>query len=81
MFGHDPSRYCSYLLRCWQEQSLVHAGSAAWRFSLEDPHTGERQGFATFESLMNFLHQQLIDGQPIAPTGAPSEEVVLGDDD
>jgi hypothetical protein len=81
MFKHDPSRYCSYLLRCWQEESVVHAGSAAWRFSLEDPRTGERHGFAAFEALMAFLHQTLIDTQHIAPSVAPGEEVERRDDD
>jgi hypothetical protein len=31
----------------------------AYRFSLEDPHTGERFGFTGFESLVEFLRLQL----------------------
>ncbi len=64
MFKHKPPRYCAYLLRCWQEQNLIQLGLAAWRFSLEDPHTGDRYGFATFEALMAFLHEKLIDERP-----------------
>ena len=54
-------RYCSYLLRCWQERSLRQSAAAVWRFSLEDPHTGQRRGFATFEALVAFLRQELLD--------------------
>jgi hypothetical protein len=63
MFTHDPPRYCAYLLRCWQEQSL---SLAAWRFSLEDPHSGERRAFATFEALVAFLEKELSDESPEA---------------
>lgn len=51
----EPSpRYCAYLLRCWEEPP---GSPAAWRFSLEDPHTGERRGFASLESLMAYLQE------------------------
>ncbi len=56
----SSSGYCAYLLRCWQESSHV-ADSQSWRFSLEDPHTGARHGFASFDALMAFLHKQLRD--------------------
>ena len=70
----DSPRYCSYLLRCWQEQSVIHLGTAAWRFSLEDPHTGERYGFATFDALMAFLRRILVPAQPDAASGASGHE-------
>ena len=73
MLSHDPPRYCSYLLRCWQEQQLVHLGPAAWRFSLEDPHTGERQGFATFEALIAFL-QEALSGEVFSAQGGAAGE-------
>ena len=73
MLSHDPPRYCSYLLRCWQEQQLVHLGPAAWRFSLEDPHTGERQGFATFEALIAFL-QEAVSGEVFSAHGGAAGE-------
>ncbi len=47
--------YRSYLLRLWlakeQDQTV-------WRASLENPHTGERLGFATLERLFAFLEDQ-----------------------
>ena len=56
------SRYQSYILRCWQEPS-VHAGreTRVWRFSLENPRTNLRRGFATFEALLISLQAELAD--------------------
>ena len=34
-------------------------GPAALRFSLEDPHTGERHPFANPVALMDFLREQM----------------------
>jgi hypothetical protein len=47
--------YASYLLRLWRARGEERA---AWRASLESPHTGERKGFASLEDLFNFLRQQ-----------------------
>jgi hypothetical protein len=47
---HDHSKqadYVSCLLRLWRES----AQKAVWRASLEDPHTGERLGFASVDEL------------------------------
>lgn len=60
-----PPRYRAYLLRCWQEVG-THSDQAARRFSIEDPHTGERRGFATWEGLVAFLRADLRDETPIA---------------
>jgi hypothetical protein len=57
-------RYQAYLLRFWQEQRQNTALPEIWRFSLEDPHTGHRQGFATLEALFNFLQTKLKDENP-----------------
>lgn len=54
----EQRQYFSYLLRLWQVSS---AGSRVWRASLEDPHTGERRGFADLESLFAFLEEQTRD--------------------
>ena len=56
------SRYLSYIVRCWQEPS-VHAGreTRVWRFSLENPRTNLRRGFATFEALLISLQAELAD--------------------
>ena len=75
MFKHNPSRYFAYLLRCWQEPSLVYLGPAAWRFSLEDPHTGQRHGFATFDALMVFFRNKLEDECSGAPGIRAGEDV------
>ena len=55
-----PPRYQTYLLRCWQERSQQAEGLVVvWRFSLEDPHTGQRRGFASLEDLLVSLTTDL----------------------
>jgi hypothetical protein len=49
-----PADYVSYLLRVWRSNG---EGPSAWRASLENPHTGERMGFADMEGLFSFLRQ------------------------
>jgi hypothetical protein len=46
--------YLSYLLRLWRMQG----DAAAWRGSLESPHTGERRGFGSLDELFSFLREQ-----------------------
>ena len=48
----DPARYRAFLLRLWQ---TGEGEAAVWRVLLEDPRTGERQGFADLASLFVFL--------------------------
>jgi hypothetical protein len=44
----EGKHYFSYLLRVW----LAEEGSQPqWRASLEDTHSGERQGFASLEDM------------------------------
>lgn len=50
-----PPRYQIYLLTIWEERSRDLERSVQWRFSLEDPHTGQRRGFASLEALMAAL--------------------------
>jgi hypothetical protein len=50
----QPS-YRVYVLRSWKEGYSSSGTPAVWRFSLEDPTTRQRRGFADLESLMNFL--------------------------
>lgn len=47
--------YRVYVLRSWQEGTPTSAAPAVWRFSLEDPNTRQRRGFADLEALMSFL--------------------------
>ena len=42
----------SFLLRLW---SCSESDNSSWRASLEDPHTGERIGFASLEHLFAYL--------------------------
>ena len=50
-FPAGPPRYRGYMLRFWQERSQRGA-QVVWRFSLDDPHTGERRGFADLAALI-----------------------------
>ncbi len=52
-----PPRYHSFLLRCWEEEG------AGWRFMLENPHNGEKQGFGSCEQLVTFLEGEMA-GSP-----------------
>ena len=54
-----PRRYCSWLLRCWELQGQISGGPVAWRYGLEDPHSGARRGFASFEALLAHLRAEL----------------------
>ena len=60
--------YFSFMLRMWRANG---EGKAAWRASLESPHTGERVGFASLEELFTFLRQQA----GVAPTRMTIEVV------
>lgn len=52
-----PTKYRAYLLRLWQG-SAEGRGTTIWSASLEDPHTGERIGFATLDHLFAYILQQ-----------------------
>ena len=54
----QPLGYRSYLLRFWEELGESQA-AAVWRFSLEDPLTGQRHGFASLEALTAWLKAEL----------------------
>ena len=53
-------RYLSYMLRLWETSN---GEKQIWRASLESPGSGQRQGFASLESLIDFLEAQ-IEPQP-----------------
>lgn len=55
-----PLAYHAWMLRIWCDDTpTIYAHSAhasgRWRFSLEDPHSGERIGFATMQLLCDYL--------------------------
>ena len=43
-------RYHAFLLRVWQTET-----TAAWRATLEDPHSGKTKGFASLKELFEYL--------------------------
>jgi hypothetical protein len=55
MIESRSSRYRAYMLRFWQVRDHLSEGPAVWRFSLEDPLTGERRCFADVHNLAAFL--------------------------
>ena len=60
--AQTPPRYQIYVLRCWLERSSDSDETVkVWRFSLEDPRTGHRRGFASLETLLISLQTDLID--------------------
>lgn len=64
--------YIAYLLRLWRAPG---PGPAAWRASLEDPHTGKRVGFGSLEHLVAFLQARTgtSGGEPDDTEGGPAE--------
>lgn len=54
-----PPSYRAFLLRIWEERGGEGARSSAWRFSLEDPESGKRRGFADVQALTDFLQAEL----------------------
>jgi hypothetical protein len=65
----DRSAYHAYLLRLWQVKPAPggSSGEPVWRASLENPHTGERVGFAGLDDLVGYLRHQM---DASASTGA-----------
>ncbi len=57
----EPPRYQGYLLRFWETRSQCLGQPSTWRFSLEDPQTGQRRTFADLEALVTFL-RAVLDG-------------------
>ena len=53
--NHANHAYHAYLLRIWQEKTTE---APVWRFSLEDPSSGQRIGFADLAALTAFLLQR-----------------------
>lgn len=51
----NPTDYVAYLLRMWRDGG---AREAAWRASLQSPHSGQVTGFAGLDDLFAFLRRQ-----------------------
>lgn len=55
----DESRKSlSFLLRLWQ---VKDGGKRVWRFSLADPFTENRKGFASLGELLNYLLEEIYE--------------------
>ena len=51
-------RYGTFIIQFWEEPSQ-QAQDTIWRFTLEDPRTGKRQGYTDFESLIEALRAKV----------------------
>lgn len=51
----EADAYQTYLLRLWRARCK---GRWQWRASIESPHSGERQGFASLEEFYAYLSEQ-----------------------
>jgi len=69
--NEEPDAYQAYLLRLWRAR---YKGKWQWRASLESPHTGERQAFASLEQLFTFLDERC--GSQTADTPPVKDEPV-----
>lgn len=56
---YSAPRCHAYVLRLWETRSVPPDPPVTWRFSLEDPSTGERWGFSDLRSLIDFLEGQV----------------------
>lgn len=46
------TRYHSFLLRFWTSET---SEELSWRFSIENPETGDKRNFASLGDLMDFI--------------------------
>jgi hypothetical protein len=50
----EREHYLAYMLRLWR----IGEDGKTWRASLENAHTGARQGFANLNALLAFLEEK-----------------------
>jgi hypothetical protein len=62
----EPDVYQAYMLRVWRVR--CH-GEWQWRASVESPHTGERQSFASLDQLFAFLRERCVGETPDRRSG------------
>jgi hypothetical protein len=58
-FFQDPPRYHTLLVTFWEERNEDSNLPSVWRFRLEDPRTGRRQGFTNPGNLVGALKQEM----------------------
>jgi hypothetical protein len=61
MADKTAARYRVYLLTAWREGGDGDSGPSGLRFSLKDPRTGERRGFASAEALVAALASKVTE--------------------
>lgn len=66
----------TYLLRYWEETRTA-APTSLWRFSLEDPASGQRREFATLRELVIALHTELVERRYLRQAAARRRAVPL----
>lgn len=64
--------YLAFMLRLWRAGDAPTPEQAAWRASLESPHTGERIGFGSLTELFTFLTEEVMCCE--AEVDAPANE-------
>lgn len=57
-FPEKTTDYHAYLLRLWREEGEY------WRVSLQSTRTGERFGFTDLQAAVQFIEQNLRQGEP-----------------
>ncbi len=68
-----PPGYHSYLLRFWEERS-EELPLTIWRFSLEDPQTNQRYGFASLSTLVEWLQLKMNPTQDLGSSVSNSRD-------
>lgn len=63
-YRDEMACYCSLWLRCWQAGRKGPGQESDWRFSLEDPETGHKQGFSNLEELVAYLKTEVLIAAP-----------------
>jgi hypothetical protein len=70
----EPPRYRAYMLRIWEVRGEQPAQPSMWRFSLEDPETGQKRAFADLKALTGFLEAELGNERNIAAELPPGKK-------
>ena len=52
-------RHKAFMLHMWEERLEQVGQSSAWRFRLEDPHSGKVHTFADLNGVMSFLQTEV----------------------
>jgi hypothetical protein len=69
----EPTRYRSFLLRCWEARGVRPEEPGEWRFRLECVQTGEKRAFPELATLMEFILGELERVDPGPAPALPEE--------